>query len=104
MRVVFIIDKKTNVLIFLGILDEGYKINQQELAKVLGVIVSKAKTFDQNSNSFAKAEISNKHYFFGNFEKLLIIIHHAPDKTPTQATLIDLNNKFIRNTSLYKIK
>ena len=93
-QIVFIIDKKTSVLIFLGKLDDDSSINQQELAKVLGGIVSQASSLA--SSSLGNAEIEGKSYLFGNFEKLYIIIQYR-DETPPEEIIKGINKSFIES-------
>lgn len=91
-QIIFIIDKKTNVLIFLGKLDDESSINQQELAKVLGSIVSQSSKLALNSQG--NAEIEGKNYIFGHFDKLIITIQYKGEK-PAPELLEETNKAFI---------
>jgi len=96
-QVVFIIDKKKNVLIFLGIADDQIKINQKELSEILGEISSKAVNLDVNSTSQIK--IKNRSYCFANFEKIFIIIQYINIIPPKKEILFQLNEKFLEQYS-----
>jgi hypothetical protein len=85
------------MLIFLGTLIEGISLKQQELAVVLGKIVSAAENL--NLNSFKEIEIENKLYFFGNFEKVIIIVQYDDEEVPPEEFLIGLNKEFINKYS-----
>ena len=92
-QTVFIVDKKNNMLIFLGALIEDVSINQQELATVLGKIVGVTKSMEVNS--FDKTEIENKSYSFGSFEKLIVIIQYKDEESPPNDLLAAINKGFI---------
>lgn len=92
-QTVFILDKKKKILIFLGLLDKDISISQVELSDVLGLIISQSNTL--KLNSFSNAQINDKFYFFGNFEKLVIIFQHLKDDPPPDKFLIGINKIFI---------
>ena len=93
LQTVFIIDKKNNMLIFLGTLVEGISLNQQELAKILSKIVSSAAKLDLSS--FDKTTIENKHYFYGSFDKIIVIAQHSDDDAPPEDLLVQISKDFI---------
>jgi len=84
-QTLYIIDKRSKVLIFLGVLAEGVSINQQELSNVLGTIVS--QSMNLNINSFTQAKVNDNSYYFGVFEKLIIILEYKNDIPPEDFVL-----------------
>ncbi len=92
LQTVFIIDKKNNMLIFLGNLIENISIDQQELAAVLGKIVAAAKKLDLNS--FEESKIGEKSYFYGSYEKIIIIVQYKETKAPPNELLGVFNKTF----------
>ena len=92
-QAIFIIDKKKNTLIFLGLLDENIKINQDDLSKILGEIVTEA--INLRLKSFSKIQINDKNYFIGNFDKIVIVIQYLKGKPPPEDLLIELNQRFV---------
>ena len=91
-QAVFIIDKVENTLIFLEYLEESIKINQKELSNVLGKIVNNSK--DLELNSFSNFEFNENCYFFGVFNKLLLVVQHQKGKTPPEDFLNELYTLF----------
>jgi len=89
---IFIIDKKNNMLIFLDVLDSSVSINQQELAELLGLIVSNVTNIALNS--IKKQMINGKNYTLGNFEKILLIIQHKEDDPISDNLLKTINKSF----------
>jgi len=81
------------MLIFLGVLQEGVSLNQEDLTKVLGTIASKIAGLDVNSAS--SIQISENSYIFGNFEKIIIIVGYGGSDLPSKELLIELNRGFI---------
>ncbi len=92
-QAVFIVDKVNNTLIFLEYLEENIKINQKELSNVLGRIVNNSKELELNS--FSNFELNEKCYFFGVFNKLLLVVQHQKGKTPPDDFLNELYNIFV---------
>ena len=92
-QTVFILDKKKKILIFLGLLDKDILISQVELSDVLGVIISQSNTL--KLNSYSNTQINDKFYFFGNFEKLVIIFQHLKNDPPPEKFLVGINKIFI---------
>lgn len=96
-QAIFIVDKKKNVLIFFGLLEKSVIINQNQLSNVLGTIVFKAVDLEINSISTVNLD-ERSYYFFGNFEKLVIILL-IKDDVPPKEILLDLNKNFISHYS-----
>ncbi len=93
-QAVFIVDKVKNTLVFLDQLDENIRINQKQLSNILGKIVSNCK--DLKLNSFSNFEINGNSYFYGVFEKFLIIIQHLKNTPPPEELLIELYGIFTK--------
>jgi hypothetical protein len=93
-QAIFIVDKIKNILIFLEAIGNNFEINQKELSGILGEIVSDSRNL--NINSFSHIEINKKFYFYGVFEKILIIFQHLKDKAPPEELLIELHTYFIK--------
>lgn len=93
-QAVFIVDKVENTLIFLEYLEESIKINQKELSNVLGKIVNNSE--DLELNSFSSFEFNEKYYFFGVFNKLLLVVQHQKGKTPPEDFLNELYTLFVK--------
>lgn len=89
---IFIIDKKNNMLIFLDVLDKSVTINQQELAELLGLIVSNIATLELNT--IKKQIINGKNYTLGNFEKIILILQHEEDDPIPDNLLKTFNKSF----------
>ena len=85
-QTIFIIDKKKKVLIFLGFLDEQQLMSQEELSYILGYIISESTKL--KLDSFSTAQIKDKNYFFGNFDKIVIAIQYANDDSSLEDFLI----------------
>ena len=94
-QAIFVVDKKKNILIFLGLLDESIKINQKALSEILGKITSQATALDLNV--YSKIQIGENFYFFGNFEKIIIAVQHLKDDPPPQFFLKELKNNFVKH-------
>lgn len=93
-QAIFIVDKVKNILIFLEAIENNFEINQKELSGILGEIVSDSRNL--KINSFSHIEINKKFYFYGIFEKILIIFQHLKDKAPPEELLIELHTNFIK--------
>ncbi|TFG13959.1 MAG: hypothetical protein EU535_04140 [Promethearchaeota archaeon] len=93
-QAVFIVDKAKNMLIFIEPLEKNLEINQNELSSILGKIVSDGRNL--KLNSFSHIEINKKFYFYGIFEKFIVIIQHTKDHLPPADLLIDLHTNFIK--------
>lgn len=91
-QIVFIVDRKNNTLIFLGITEEGLSINQQELSKILGMIVSKSEQLKEGS--FIKTEIDGNFFLTSKFEKILLIVRYKGEE-PSKELLLEINKRFI---------
>ena len=85
------------MLIFLGVLQEGVSLNQEDLTTVLGMIASKIAGIDVNSTD--NIDINEKSYTFGNFEKIIIIVGFEGADSPPKELLIELNKGFVGNFS-----
>ena len=94
-QTIFIIDKKKKILILLDFLDEQQLINQEELTHILGYIISESSKL--TLDSYSTAQIKNKNYFFGNFDKIVIAIQYTDDDSSLKDFLIEINKKFIEN-------
>ena len=94
-QAIFVVDKKKNILIFLGLLDESIKINQKDLAEILGKITTQANDLDLNV--YSKIQIGENFYLFGNFEKIIIAVQHLKDDPPPQFFLKELKNNFVKH-------
>ncbi|TFF96052.1 MAG: hypothetical protein EU544_01475 [Promethearchaeota archaeon] len=90
-QVIFIVDKKNNMLIFLGNLDKSVQINQNELAEVLGNIVSKTKAM--KSDEISNLVFNEQNYILGNFQKVIFILQYSED-APPEELLRELDKKF----------
>ena len=93
-QAIFIVDKVKNILIFLEAIENNFEINQKELSGILGEIVSDSRNL--KINSFSHTEINKKFYFYGVFEKILIIFQQLKDKAPPEKLLIELNSYFMK--------
>ena len=93
-QAIFIVDKKKNVLIFLGLLDKSISINQKDLSEILGKISSQANEISHNT--YSKIKIGENNYFYGNYEKIIIAVQHLKDDPPPKFFLKELKNNFIR--------
>lgn len=94
-QTIFIIDTKKKILIFLGFLDEQQLMSQEELSYILGYIISESAKL--KLDSFSRAQIKDKKYFFGNFDKIVIAIQYVNDDSSLEDFLIEINKKFIEN-------
>jgi len=92
-QTIFIVDKRNKMLIFLGVLQEGLSLNQEELTKVLGTIAAKIAGLDINSTE--SLQINEKSYLFGNFEKIIIIIGFEGTDSPPKEILTELDKGFV---------
>ena len=90
-QTIFIVDKRNKMLIFLGVLQEGVSLNQEDLTKVLGTIASKIAGIDVDSTD--TIQISEKSYIFGNFEKIIIIVGFEGTDSPPKELLSELIQK-----------
>jgi len=93
-QVIFIVDKRKNILIFLGILDKSVKIEQDDLSEILGKIISQANKIELNT--YSQIEISGNCYFYGNFEKFAIAVQHLKGEPPPQFFLKEIKNNFVK--------
>ncbi len=96
-QTIFIIDKKKNILIFLGLLDKDILLRQEELSEVLGSILSHSSYLKLNSCS--TIQINDKNYFLGNFKKLIIITQNSKSNHTPKEFLIELYNIFLNKYS-----
>ncbi len=94
-QTIFIIDKKKKILIFLGFLDEQQLMSQEELSYILGYIISESAKL--KLDAFSTAQIKDKNYFFGNFDKIVIAIQYVNDDSSLEDFLIEINKNFIQN-------
>jgi len=94
-QTIYIIDKKKNILIFLGFLDEQQLISQEELTNILGYIISESNKL--KIDSFTTAQIKEKNYFFGNFDKIVIAVQFVDEDSSLEDFLIEINKNFLDN-------
>lgn len=93
-QVIFIVDKRKNILIFLGILDKSIKIEQEDLSEILGKIISQTNNIELNT--YSQIEISGNCYFYGNYEKIAIAVQHLKGEPPPQFFLKEIKNNFVK--------
>jgi hypothetical protein len=93
-QALFIVDTGKNTLIFLHIFKEDFSINQKELSLILGKIASQSAKLELNT--FQQIQIEKRNFFFGSFEKLIIIFQYLKDEPPSRELLIELNESFIK--------
>ena len=70
-------------------------MSQEELSYILGYIISESTKL--KLDSFSTAQIKDKNYFFGNFDKIVIAIQYANDDSSLEDFLIEINKNFIEN-------
>ena len=92
-QIIFIIEKKKNLLIFLGLLDENIKANQDDLSKFLREIVT--EVINLRIKSFSKIQISDKNYFIGNLDKVIIVIQYLKDNPNPEDLINELKKRFV---------
>jgi len=92
-QIIFIIDKKKDLLIFLGILDENIKVNQEDSSKILREIIT--EVINLRLKPFSKIQISDKNYFIGNLDKIIIVIQYLKDNPNLEDLLDELNQRFV---------
>jgi len=92
-QIIFIINKKKNLLIFLGLLDENINVNKDDLSKILREIVT--EVINLRLKSFFKIQISDKNYFIGNLDKIIIVIQYLKDNPNPEDLLNELNQRFV---------
>lgn len=93
-QAIYIVDKIKNTLIFLESLEKDFEINQNELSIILGEIVSESRKV--KNYSFSHLESNKMHYFYGVFEKLIIIFQHQYETIPPEELFIELHENFIK--------
>jgi hypothetical protein len=93
-QVIFIVDKRKNILIFLGILDKSIKIEQDDLSEILGKIISQINKIELNT--YSQIQISGNNYFYGNYEKIAVAVQHLKDEPPPQFFLKEIKNNFAK--------
>ncbi len=92
-QIIFIIDKKKDLLIFLGILDENIKAIQDDISKSLREIVT--EVINLRLKPFSKIQISDKNYIIGNLDKIIIVIQYLKDNPNSEDLLNELNQRFV---------
>jgi len=94
-KAIFILDKKTRMLIFLQKLTIKAPVDKQELSRVIKTI--NAEIGKYQVNSYNKIQMGNRFtYFFGNFERLVIIILCKGPRNPPFELLIEMNEAFMK--------
>ena len=92
-QIIFIIDKKKDLLIFLGILDENIKVNQDDSSKILRDIIT--EVINLKLKPFSKIQLSDKNYFIGKLDKIIIVIQYLKDNPNLEDLLDELNQRFV---------
>ncbi|MFX0070582.1 MAG: hypothetical protein ACFFAO_05765 [Candidatus Hermodarchaeota archaeon] len=93
-QALYIVDRKKSILVFFKNVNNDIIPNHKNLSKILDKIIFYCQT--KKINSFHKLNIEDKHYSFGIFNDIIIIIHSIHDNNINQSLISELAEKFIK--------